>query len=122
MHPYAWALDWDTLAAIAALAAARRAPHVLRHGRPDVVAGRARRLLGRRQGRVPLRRVRARITARAPARVAPPSGLRLLQARPATVGALRSDRPTDRRRLDGGRAGDRLLRRVRALLCAFPAH
>src|SRR5205085_4868060 len=47
---------------------------------------------------------------------------RVLQARAAPLGALTRDRPADRGRVDGRRAGDRLLRGVRALLRTLSPH
>src|SRR5262249_14081393 len=106
----------------AALAPPSRAPDLLPRGDADVVAGHPRAVLRRREGRVRLRGVRARLAARPAARAGPASCVRLLQGRAPALGTVRFDRPADRRRVDGGRTGDRLLRRVRPLLPALPAH
>ncbi len=116
------ALGYDYALAASALAAARRARDVPRRRHCTLVAGRARRA----------------ISAGAKAAylfgafvLASPIGLMLaLVPRPfysfyaharAHVGAGTARRPADRRRDDGGRAGRRLLRGLRAVPVPLPA-
>src|SRR5581483_10447468 len=108
-------------AAPPALAAPPRAPHLPRRRHLPLVAGDPRLAVGRREGRVPLRRLRARLPARAPARAHPARHLLLLRPRAPHVGARPARRPADRGRDDGGRGGGGLLRRVRPLPAALPA-
>src|SRR5262249_24790648 len=103
-----------------ALAPPRRAPHLPRRRNLPLVAGRAREEFGRREGRLPLRRDRARVSARAGARADPARDLFLLRPRSTHLGPEPSRGPADRRRDDGCRGGPRLLRRLRRVLHALP--
>src|SRR4029079_5998020 len=114
------ALDLRHGAAPPAFAPPSRAPHVPRRGHLRLVARRARERLGRREGRLPLRRLRARLAARPAARVDPARDLSLLHPRAAHLGARAARRPADRRRDDGGRGGDRVLRSLRGLSAPLP--
>src|SRR5581483_9524466 len=97
-----------------------RAPDVLPGRLPALVARRPRPPLERREGRLPVRGVRAREPARPAARAAPEQRLPLLPARPPALGAVAARRPAACRSRDGRRAGGRLLLRVRALPDAVP--
>src|SRR6185503_16048022 len=114
------AVDLRHGAAPPALASPRRALDLSRGGDLRLVAGRARQILGRREGRLPLRRLRAFFPARAAARADPARDLPLLRARAAHVGPGAARRPADRRRDDGRRGGNRLLRSLRRLSAPLP--
>ena len=114
---FAWHLPW-------AYDFALHHPHSVLHvehltyllaGVVHVVAGRPRPRLLRRESRVPLCGVRARVAARPRARARPARDLHRLRARATNVGAVAARRPADRRRHDGGGGGGRLLLRVRVL-------
>ena len=119
---FAWHLPWIYDYAL-------RHPHSLLHARARDVSRRGHRVWwpvihGRypagAKAALPLRRLRARVAARAAARAHPAAGLLVLRARAADVGAGAARRPADRGRDDGGRAGGRLLRRLRALPAPLP--
>ena len=109
-----WHLPWVYDAAL-------RNPHTLLHlehalyfadRRPPLVAGRARGAFARLQGRLSLRRLRAREPDRLAAGADSGGDLRLLRRGAETaVGTVAARRPADRGRNDGARAGGRLLRR-----------
>ena len=80
------AADLRRGASQSALAPARRALHVFRGGDLRLVARRPRQVLGRREGRLPLRRLRARLAARPDARADPARDLSLLRPRATDVG------------------------------------
>src|SRR2546423_2546057 len=106
------------------LAPARRARELPPRRLPRLVAGAPGRAAGAepgREGRLPLRRLRAREPARTAARAPPAPPLRRLQAcAGAPLGALGRDRSAARGDHDGLRAGGRLVRRLRLLLPALP--
>src|SRR5207244_11730182 len=104
------------------VALAPRARDLVLLWRADVVARRARSLARRCQGALPLRGVRAGVAAGPASRAAPPPCVLLLQARAASLGPRAPRRPADSGADDGGRAGDRLLRRFRLLPRAVPVH
>ena len=87
---YAWHLPWAYDAALDHQWTILHLEHAtyFAAGCPALVAGRPRAALDRRQVALRVRRLRPRQPARAPARAAPPSGLRLLRARAAPVGPL----------------------------------
>ena len=76
-------------------------------------------LISGREGGLPLRRVRAREPDRPDDGARARADLRLLRRRAAALGAVADPRPADRRRLDGGSGGGRLLRGLRVLLRAL---
>src|SRR2546423_1453699 len=138
MHgPYSLSLHAETVVLVPGLALAyglgararglappSRAPLLLRSGDAPLVAGHPRQpapALGRLEGGVPVRCVRARESARAPARAPPERRLRLLRTRAAALGLEPARRPAARRDHDGRRASRRLLRRLRVLLPALHA-